>query len=105
MVAVSWDPRATAVWQVSTGGTARLANGSTKVGAPVCAAGWMFSQPLQLPTICVFAAPVVVMVPPPFVVIAAALFELTYTPQPLFRVTLPLRTIETAVGLRVRTQP
>src|SRR4051794_30318434 len=95
----------TAVWHVPAVGATMSANGSLKVGWPVWGAGLMFAQPLQPPTICVRAAPVVTIWPPPFGVIASALLELTYTPQPLVRVTAPLRTMDTCVGFSVRTQP
>jgi hypothetical protein len=77
MVCVSCDPKEMAPLQVPAVGAFISPKGSEKVGAPVCGAGLMFSQPLQPPTIWVLAAPVVIIWPPPLVVIASVLLELT----------------------------
>src|SRR5947209_4790383 len=66
----------------------------------------MFAQPLQFPTICVLAVPVVVIVPLPLVLIAEPELELTYTPQPLVRLGVPLiSNALSAAGFRTITQP
>src|SRR5438445_9926053 len=108
-VRVSWDPRilpALASVHAPTVGGVRSASGSLMIGAPGYGAGLMVPDPLQLPTILVFAVPVVVMVPPPTMLMASLALELSKTPHPVVSALLPVMPIaEEAVGFRVITQP
>ena len=75
-------------------------------GTPVCAVGWIFEHPEQLPTICVLALPVVVMVPLPTRLIALVELELTNTPHPLESDVVPVMlSAPLALGSSVITHP
>ena len=88
IVRVSCDPKLTGFAvsvQAPTVGGARSASGSAIEAAPVTGAGLMFPLPDQLPTMFVFAPPVVVIVPPPTILMAPDELELVYTPHPVVR--------------------
>src|SRR4051812_32076796 len=109
MVWLSCDPMlipAPPSVQEPTAGGDMSAKGSANTGCPIRGAGLMVPLPFQLPTMSVFAFPVVVIVPPPTMLIASEALEPSYTPQPVVSAVLPVIVMAPeAVGFRTITHP